>query len=179
MCRRPISSCMSLPSTLFVRKAFKILMPRKWKWLESAYEVVLASRWQNLQSPRPGPGGAGAQLGLHSTLSEAPNCLWFKESASLLRSVGFLLSFLNDGVCSICWKLLTDFLVCLHIEINRSEFSQLYVCKDRVFVFNLFHIKITGKRNKNSDFATRLYILKVRFIVQHGPWRNIKVLLRW
>lgn len=48
-----------------------------------------------------------------------------------------------------------------------SEFSQLYMGKDRVLVFTLFHVKKSNRKetNKNSDLAT---LLSIRFIIEHG-----------
>lgn len=50
---------------------------------------------------------------------------------------------------------------------NISEFSRLYMRKDRVLVFTLFHVKKSNRKetHKNSDLAT---LLSISFIIEQG-----------
>lgn len=156
----------------------QVITLRRWKWLECSFGSVELT---NLGSMKTGPGGVRAPLGLHSHPSEDPklipdgtkNSEWCLLVSSLFLLVRFLLPFLND---LICWKLYTN-LTCLHIVIN-SELSQLYIHKDRVFVFTWFHVKKSKRKetNKNRDVAT---LLSIRFIIEHGSWRNTKIFSKW
>lgn len=141
--------------------------------------------WWNFRTIKTGLGGVEAQMGQCSDTSQGPKLPpdGKKSSAvvvsSLILLVEFLLSFFNDCLCSICWKLCTDLsLVFHHIERMWVNFHYYTWVKVGISVKFVSH-KDNRKKTKMTLLHSEVVHSFVRIILEQSPWRYVKILPKW